>query len=435
MSQLLIYTPKLTARISYVFSLFFESLIQTSFKVTTDINEYTNYSGPRLNYSGKTIATGEVFIHYKELLFDKGVKSQNITVSEWDGLKIFYRSEGTLPFDVFAASFYLVTRYEEYLPFEGDKHKRFRPTDSLALKNKFIDVPIVNLWAAKLKDALKKAYQQLEITEGTYTFTPTIDVDVAYAHKGRSLEVTLGAYLKALLKFDFEAIGNKAKTLMGSRPDEYDTYEYQQEIFKKNNVNPIYFFLASKSRSTYDKNIAVDGKLFEELVEKVSTYADVGIHPSYQSLNDKDTVGKEIKVVADITGEKIVKSRQHFLRITLPDTYRCLASLGITDEYSMGFAACPGFRASICTPFYFYDLQKEEVLPIKLHPTIVMDGTLNEYIHVTPDEAIALTLKLAQQVKQCKGEFVSIWHNDTLNDMGKWKGWKRVFETVVAEAK
>ena len=160
MSQLLIYTPKLTARISYVFSLFFESLIQTSYKVTTDVAEYTNYSGPRLNYSGKAIATGEVFIHYKELLFDNGVKQQNITVSEWDGLKIFYQSEGTLPFDIFAASFYLVARYEEYLPFEGDKHKRFRPTDSLALKNKFIDVPLVNLWSDKLKEALSSQRQK-----------------------------------------------------------------------------------------------------------------------------------------------------------------------------------------------------------------------------------------------------------------------------------
>ncbi len=434
MNELLIYTPKLTPRINYAFSLFFDSLINTPYKVTTDVTEYTNYTGPRLNYSGKAIVQGEVFIHYKGLLFDNGVSKQDITVTEWEGLKIFYQSEGTMPFDVFAASFYLVTRYEEYLPYESDMHSRFRPNDSLAFKNKFINLPLVNLWAEKLQEILMKAFPAITIKENTYTFTPTIDVDVAYAHKGRKIHITIGSYLKALLKFDFAFMVNKTGTLLGSKPDEYDTYNYQEEIFAKHKIKPIYFFLAG-SRSKYDKNINVDGNHFAALIKKIDKYAHVGIHPSYQSLGSREIVGEEIKRVSNNAEEKITRSRQHYLRIVLPDTYRCLVTLGITDDYSMGYAACPGFRASICTPYFFYDLQAEKVLPIKLHSSIVMDGTLNEYINVTPDEAIELTKKLIEQVKQSKGEFVSIWHNDTLNDMGKWKGWRRVFETIVEAAR
>jgi hypothetical protein len=435
-SVLLIYTPSINTRIKYIFSLFFESLINTPYKLTNDVKEYKSYRGPRLNYSENAIEQNEVSICSAELLFHRGICPKPLTVGEWDGLKILYKMEqGTIPFDIFAASFYLVTRYEEYVaPFEPDKHNRFRPTDSIAFKNQFIDQPLVNLWAEKLKAILLKTFPALSIKENTYTFTPTVDIDVAYAHKGRKLSITLGAYLKALVKFDFAFISNKTQTLLGLEADDYDTYAYQQEIFKKNNVHPIYFFLAG-NRSTYDKNIATDSKQFAELIEKTSTYAEVGIHPSYQSLNNKEVVAAEMKRVADVLGEKITKSRQHYLRITLPDTYRCLAALGITDDYSMAYAACPGFRASICTPFYFYDIQTDEVMPVKCHPSIVMDGTLNEYINVTPDEAITLTQKLVEQVKQCKGEFVSIWHNDTLNDKGKWKGWKRVFETIVATAK
>ncbi len=433
-SDLLIYTPKITSRINYALSLFFESLIITPYKVTTDIEEYKNYNGPRLNYSGQAVADNEIFIHYKGLLFDNGVSVQNIKVSEWEGLKIFYQSPGTMPFDVFAASFYLVSRYEEYLPHEGDKHGRFKHADSLAFKNQFIKQPLVNLWAEKLKSILQKTYPAIIIKENTYTFTPTIDIDVAYAHKGRKLYVTIGAYLRALLNFDFRTISNKTKTLFGSRPDGYDTYDYQQQVFKKYNLNPIYFFLAGK-RGDYDKNINVESKDFSDLVKKVSGFADVAIHPSYSSLGKTEMVKEEIKKLEDKLGNKITKSRQHFLRILWPDTFRGLASSGITDDYTLCYAGTVGFRASICTPFFFYDLQKEEILPLKLHSSAVMDGTLNEYMFMSPDEAIDITKKLIEQVKQVKGEFVGIWHNDSLNDKGKWMGWTRVFETIVAEAK
>lgn len=435
MSELLIYTPKLTPRITYTFSLFFSSLIQTPYKITTDVSEYSNYNGPRLNYSDKPVAPNEVFIASTNLLLETGIKPQSIAVTEWEGMKIFYQSNGTLPFDVFAASFYLVTRYEEYLPYESDKHKRFRPMDSLAFKNQFIDMPLVNLWADKLKQVLQSSCPSVEIKENTYIFTPTIDVDVAYAHKGRKLYITLGAYLKALAKFDFGAIGNKTLTLLRLKADEYDTYDYQKEVFQKNGVNPIYFFLTGVQRTAYDKNIDVTGRSFIELVKKVSAFARVGIHPSYMSLDNKEAVETELLCLTDILGNKVSLSRQHFLRIALPETYRNLTALGITDDYSMAYAACPGFRASICTPYFFYDLKDEKELPIRLHPSIVMDGTLNEYINVSPDEAITLTRKLLEQVKQCKGEFVSIWHNDTLNDKDKWKGWKRVFETIIEAAK
>ena len=432
---LLIYTTKDTSRIRYTFSLFFESLIKTTYKLTTDVSEYSAYDGPKLNYSEKPIASDEIFIHSSTLLCETGIKQQQINVSEWQGLKVFCQTEGgAMPFDVFAASFYLVSRYEEYLPFSPDKFERFKPTDSIAFKNKFIDIPLVNLWAEELKKIIRAKFSALEITENKYTFTPTIDIDVAYAHKGRKIGITLGSYMKALLKLNIGFIYNKSLALLGLRPDEYDTYRYQQEIFKKYSLRPLYFFLAG-NWSRYDKNINVEGNYFSSLIKKVDTYADVGIHPSFMSVSAEAVVKDEINRVQKNLSSKITKSRQHFLRIMLPDTYRCLAKLGIADDFTMAYAGCPGFRAGICTPFYFYDLQKEEVLPVKIHSTAIMDGTLREYLLLSPDEAIALAKKLIEQVKKVNGEFICIWHNDTLNDSGKWKGWRRVFETMMEFAK
>lgn len=432
---LLIFVPEVTPRISYIFDLFFNSLIPVEYKLTTSTEEYAAYNGPRFNYSGKKFDNDKLYVSPVGLLSDKRIKQQDIHVSEWQGVKIFYQVENSnLPFDVFAASFYLVSRYEEYLSASYDEHRRFKVTESLAFKNGFLDIPIVNAWAEELKKILLSEYPELKIEERKYSFVSTIDIDVAYAHLGRKAGVTVGSSLKLLSKFNLGGIAHKMAVLSGMKKDEYDTYQYQEDIFKNNKITPIYFFLAG-NRSTFDKNIATDSKVFKALIKRMSSVGEVGIHPSYQSASNSTLVKKEVNRVEKNLNKKITKSRQHYLRIRLPETYRCLAELGITDDYSLAYAAAPGFRAGICTPFYFYDLLAEQVLPVKVHSTVVMDGTFNEYLNTTPEEAIGTIKKLILQVKKYKGEFVGIWHNHSLNEEKEWKGWRRVFEVMIEEGK
>jgi len=75
------------------------------------------------------------------------------------------------------------------------------------------------------------------------------------------------------------------------------------------------------------------------------------------------------------------------LRLNLPDTYRNLIDEDITDDYSMGYAALPGFRAGICSPYNFYDLDIEVETKLRVHPFMVMDGTLKDYMKLTPTDA------------------------------------------------
>ena len=430
---LLIFVPKISPRIHYTFSLFFDSIIIAPYRITQSIEEYKAYPGPKFCYSDTPIDAG-LFFCASGLLSETGLPEQNITVDEWNGLKIFYKvNKGALPFDIFSASFFMVSRYEEYTTQARDEHNRFKAEDSLAFKNQFTDKPVVNLWAKELKKVLEEKFPTLQIKTTHYKFTPTIDIDVAYAHKGRNLKVILGSYLFALSKLDVATIGDKTLTLLGLKKDKYDTYEYQESIFKKNNLRPIYFFLAAK-RGKYDKNISTGGASFINLVKRISSFADVGIHPSYQSQSKQEIVKAEIERVEKPLQRKITKSRQHFLRVLLPETYRTLAQLGITDDYSLTHASCPGFRAGICTPFFFYDLPKEEVLPVKIHPTIIMEGTLREYMKLNPDDAISLTKKLIGEVKDCDGEFICIWHNHSISETSLWKGWRRVFESMIENA-
>jgi len=433
-AALLIFVPKITPRISYTFSLFFNSIFYADYKITENENEYKAYEGPKFNYSTRPIEDENLFFYSSSLLSETGINNQSILVSEWNGLKIFYQvNKGVLPLDLFAASFYLVSRYEEYLAVSLDKHKRFRANDSLAFKNQFLNLPLVNLWALELKKILLEKYPKLSIKENTYAAIHTVDIDIAYAHLGRTWKITLGSYLRAFLRFDFKEIADKTFTLIGSRKDKYDTYDYQESTFKKYSLKPIYFFLAG-NRGKYDKNVSPETKRFHELIKKLESFADIGIHPSYKSNSVPEIVEQEIKRIENSLSTRITKSRQHFLKISLPETYRCLTKLNIRDDYSLAYASYPGFRASICTPFLFYDLQKEETLPVKVHPSIVMDGTLNDYMNISTSESVFIIKDLIKKVKQCNGEFISILHNDNLSELGRWKGWREVFEVMIKES-
>ena len=106
----------------------------------------------------------------------------------------------------------------------------------------------------------------------------------------------------------------------------------------------------------------------------------------------------------------------------------------ITDDYSMGYAALPGFRAGICSTYNFYDLDREEETKLRIHPFAVMDGTLKDYMELSPDEAIDHIKVLIDEVKKVHGTFISLWHNETLSDKKRWNGWLRVYESLLEMA-
>jgi hypothetical protein len=139
---------------------------------------------------------------------------------------------------------------------------------------------------------------------------------------------------------------------------------------------------------------------------------------------------KEKKRLSEIIREEVTISRQHFLLLSFPQTYRNLISSGISEDYSMGYPGIAGFRAGTCTPFYFYDLIKEEATSLKIIPFMAMDVTLRQYLGLSPEDASEKIEMLMNEVKSAGGLFCSIWHNESLHDSGNWKGYREVFENM-----
>ncbi|MBX9852232.1 MAG: polysaccharide deacetylase family protein [Cytophagaceae bacterium] len=428
--MIIIHVAEITNRVQFTFDLIFKEILKVSYHLTTDKEEFLKSEHPKFSY-GKTKLNGSLCFHAVDLLFEKEIRKQPVEFRQWNNLCVFFNVENDkLPFDLFAAAFYLVSRYEEYLPHSRDSHNRYRAEESAAFKGGFLDRPIVNLWAIELKKILKAHFPDLEFPYSGFSFTPTIDIDNAYAYKYKGWLRITSALLERLITFKFKKLTSRLSVHAGYKRDPYDSYERQNHIHKIYNLKPLYFILLG-NYGRFDKNLSYKNEKFRDLIRSISQRATVGLHPSYGSNRSEIQLYKEKERLEDILGTIVVKSRQHYLRLQFPDTYRKLIKAGIKEDYSMGYTSKVGFRASTCTPFYFFDLEENNITDLKIFPFAVMDSTLKFYLRFRSKDVIAFLKPMVDEVKQMGGNFIFVFHNESIGNEREWKNWGDIYEKVI----
>jgi hypothetical protein len=432
--NLLIYSSKDSSRLRYVFDVLFTQIMGLKSILTNDAREFINYDGPKVNYSEKSFPDGSLRINPHPLIFGNNVVEQDINVTEWEGHKIFFQAPRgcALPFDIFAASFYLLSRYEEYLPFKEGRYGRFEADQSLAFRNGFLGEPVINQWAERFAGILAEKYRGFAVGKKKFRYLSTIDIDNAWAYLHKGLFRTTGAFIKSLLRFDLQDFRQRLRVLVRTGEDPYFVFDYLKEQERKYGFDTLYFFLYARY-GRYDRNIPIRKEAFRKLILDKSGSSRIGIHPSFSSCRDSSVLRREVRTFSSLIGYPVEKSRQHFLVVRFPETFRRLINEGIKEDYSLGYSSAAGFRAGICTPFRFYDLPGEKETDLTLVPFTVMDVTLNEYMKLSPDKAIDKIRELASKVKNVNGTFVSLWHNESLSEIRNWKGWRRVYEEMLKE--
>jgi len=430
-----IFSHKNSKRLQYILKLVFTELLGVEYFFTIDKNVYEEASGAKLQYS-TTAIDNHLFLPSEKLLFESNIQTQEIKfVRHQDHPCIFpvYAKESILPFDVLAASFYLISRYEEYLPHKKDIHKRFKAEESLAFQNNFLHLPIINIWVKELGEIISKEYPEFKTSPKKYRYTPTYDIDIAWSYKNKGFTRNLGGGIRDLLQLNTKAVMERYRVLYAHKKDPYDTYKIQKDWQNKYQLKPLYFILFGEL-GPFDKNISTLNLEFHDLIKNLRDHSLVGIHPSYESNTDIKRLKKEIEELSETIHVDIIRSRQHFLKLSLPHTYRNLLNLGIKHDYTMGYASQVGFRAGISSSFFFYDLDLEIETKLRVHPFAIMDGSLKDYMKLDIESSKKIISEIIQELKKADGHMVSLWHNESLSNEGKWKGWIEVYEHLLKEA-
>ena len=374
----LVYTHKITPRLKYIFKHIFENMLMINFDLTTKVEIFVAHSGPKLSYSNKPLGD-EFFIKSHLLLFEQGITPQKLKLDFWDELPIFFLTdvECNCPFDIFAASFFLLCRYEECIPYLKTNSGYFDPSHSISMKFNFLELPIIDLWVSKFQEQLASKFPEIL---KKYDYKPSkkilLEVPLAFRYSNRSFLENLEDFISSVLKLNLKQLINQILVLIRLKNDPFDTFDFWKQWFNKSSTKPIVFFLFAHS-SSYQTTTSIFNLRFREIIKKTGDFFSLGLLTSVKAqIDSKKQIIREKNDFQKLTNRTIFDVRLSNGIVNLSKDYEMLSENEFKNDYSMGYLDRIGFRAGTATPFYFYDVSREIQLSIKLTPIFATEKSL-----------------------------------------------------------
>lgn len=409
---LLVYTHKITPRLTYVFKHICERMLGLPVSFTTRVEDFIAHSGPKISYTRYPLGN-EFFVKSHDLLFDRGISDLEFTLHDWKGIPCFFLTgdKSALPFDIFASSFYLLSRYEEYLPHVKDTFGRFPADESLAVKYNFLEIPIVDIWAQQFQKTLSLAFPDIVLPEKKFIFQSVIEVNEAFAFIQKGLGRSLLEILEEIYQLKFNHLLYRFASLVRLKKDPFDVYAWVSEQHNKTGAALQWFFMLANYSLTH-KSINIHNSKFRLLIKHLSDIYKLGVVISFDGQNNAKILQEELNRLENIIHRKTDKSLQYKARLNLPETYRRLVELEIKEDYSMGYAGKIGFRAGTSHPFFFYDLGYEVQTPLKIIPFCLTDEAVQN------SESTESNLKLnrlIQVIREVNGNFTAVFSHSAFS--------------------
>ena len=275
--------------------------------------------------------------------------------------------ENTFGFDLFETIFFHISRYEEYdlnvqdCDFRGmlEEQKHFLVRENLE------QIPVVDHIVYCFASSLGLSPSKLKSKK-------SMSHDIDHIKKFGSFSKFLrlqGGVVKRM---------NASKLFVQTRQYFTNTNPYNtfDELLISDDMSKYIFYLMG-GISKYDVVADVRDEVFLNsiLLAKKNGY-QIGIHPGFDSTYSVDQICEEKKRLEMVIGEEVHISRNHFLRFLFPATLENLESAGITMDHSLGYRSRIGFRCGTGFPYKIYNVAREMITGIKVHPLIVMDQCL-----------------------------------------------------------
>lgn len=420
-----IYSEIDSPRLNYALKGLF-SPVGVSFLIVKSKPEFDAFKGSKLIYSKET---WDNHLHVSRSAFfedDSFEKSDRFDFP----FEVPENGAFHFNFDVFAASFILLSRYEEEVVSLRDAFGRFESKNSLLSKRNWLERPLVDEWRLALLRAIQERFPFFDYSPTSHQVHLTVDVDSAYAYLHKGMYRTAGGFAKDVVKFQFGNLFRRTLVLLRLREDDYNNYDYVESLQAKYRFDLTYFFLLANF-GAYDKNVPYSSKAFQTLIQSLSNKYRVGIHPGVASHSSLSTLKEEIRRLQFITEKKVSHARMHYLKMDGAETYRNLLQCEIENDYTMGFADAVGFKSGTALSHYWFDFKTEKETALLLHPFVAMDATLNRYIKLSAEEAVVKLKELKHTCERLQVPFCLLWHNESFSECNEWKGWKEVVAEVM----
>ena len=339
----------------------------------------------------------------------------------------------TCGIDLFASSFFMLTRWEEQVNKTRDKHNRFPSSACLAGKHDFLHRPVVNEYVEMLWNMLKHLGLKAKRKPRKFEYVLTHDVDVLRRYK--SFKAVLrelgGDVLKRKQPFrGLAKLNDFSKIKLRLKRDPFNTFDYLMDISEKVGVQSHFFFMA-RGQTNYDNRYSLNDKLTLSIIKNIKQRGHlIGIHPTYNAYNDPDQFKREKEELEKVTSQNISFGRQHYLRFEVPTTWQIWNNNDMEWESSLSYADKEGFRCGVCYAYSVFDIFARRKLKLKEKPLIVMEGSFITYQPgIEPLEMENKIKSLINTVRKYNGEFVFLWHNSSFNS-NEWIEYQSIYREL-----
>lgn len=336
-------------------------------------------------------------------------------------------NKARLGLDVLGSAFFMLTRYEEIIKPDLDEHGRFPAMATLSYQERFLERPIIDEYVEVLWVAMKQLWPGIKRYKHQYRLVLTHDVDWPFGVKGEPWKRVVRRFGGDFVhrKMPFLAVQRLGSLLFpgrtGDKMDPNNTFDWIMGQSEKRGLQSEFYFLAGKT-STFDSGYDVFSPCIQRLLQRIHQRGHIiGLHPSYGTLGRPDLLLSEVdklhKALEKAKVPQQVRSgRQHYLRWQAKRTWADWEEAGLEEDSSVGFSEHVGFRTGTCRRYSTWSWVEGKSLCMIERPLIAMEVSLlsKKYMHVSPVSFIKILNRLAAHAMIFDGEFVVLWHNDSV---------------------
>lgn len=326
--------------------------------------------------------------------------------------------------DLFASTFFMLTRWEEAALPERDAFGRFPAHASLAYRAGFLHRPVVNEYARFLARGLARL--GLPVPERQQTARLHLSCDVDYPRLWWSTLARWRTLAGSLLqrKSSREALW-WVRHHFFKPGDPFDVFEEWMVQAERKGLCWHFNFLSERPASA-DAYYSLEHPFVARLLQRIAARGHViGFHPSRQAHADVAAFERELASLRRVSPVPVTTGRQHYLCFSVPDTWQRWNDFGMVWDSTLGYPEAEGFRCGICCDFPVFNINIRQMLPLREKPLLAMDVTLAHYRGYSPTQALDRMQALWRTVQEHRGELVLLWHNSSWNDYF-WKDWRHV---------
>lgn len=318
-------------------------------------------------------------------------------VEQWSASASAEQTVAVIRTDLIYNTFFFVSRAEEVINKQRDEHGRFAAAYSVLGEHNRLMVPILDEYARLVMKAMG-----LPLPPSGFAhiyLTHDIDTIAHYRH----LRGALGGLWR----------GEWRQVLRAWRDMEDDpayTFPWLVEQDKRVPLAEKIYFVKHSFGKGYDypqyNHHSPDAHRLRKFLEW--NKLTIGWHSSYYGVGSIEQRSKR--------RDELSIHRSHYLNCSIANM-RKLVELGVTDDYTMGFADQAGFRLQTSRAVLWIDPERMQLTELVLHPLIIMDVTLSSknYMALDQVEATYVCQQLIDKVRMHNGDLCLLWHNTSIN--------------------